>query len=101
MIYRCPSIKDRTEKRTHLSIITSDFGRHLRFEGAAADKGDDRVKMLGGAARDGFQYVEIFVVPHWGLKFEVAFLDLLRPLRRFLLPKIQSLMFFAPSTKMP
>ena len=39
-----------------------DVGRHFGFEGAAADKGDHRVQVLGVNAKGGFQRFEVFVV---------------------------------------
>lgn len=57
-------------------------GRHFGFEGAAADKGDDRVQVLRVNAQGGFHSFEVFVVlPKWVLEFERAFVELLRPLR--------------------
>ncbi len=37
-------------------------GRHLGFEGAAANEGDHRVQVLGVDAKGGFQGFEVFVV---------------------------------------
>jgi len=60
-------------------------GRHFGFEGAAADKGDNRVQVLGVYAKGGFQRFEVFVVlPQRVLEFEGAFVELLRPLRLLL-----------------
>lgn len=38
------------------------IGRHFGFEGAAVNKGDDRVQMLRTDAKGGFQGFEVLVV---------------------------------------
>lgn len=59
-----------------------DVGRHFGFKGAAADKGDHRVQVLGVYAKGGFQRFKVFVVlSQRVLEFEGAFVELLRPLR--------------------
>lgn len=59
-----------------------DIGRHIGFERAATDKGDDRVQVFWFDAKGGFQGFEVLVVlPQRVLEFERAFVELLRPLR--------------------
>ena len=36
-----------------------DVGRHIGFEGTAADEGDDRMQVLGVDAKGGFQGLEV------------------------------------------
>lgn len=79
--YRLLERLDIPDKADALGYV----GRHFGFEGAAADKGDDRVQVLGIDAKGGFQRFEVFVVlPQRVLEFEGAFVELLRPLRLLL-----------------
>lgn len=71
-------IADKTNALGHV-------GGHFSLEGAAADKGDHRVQVLGVNAKGGFQDFEVLVVlPQRVLEFEAAFVELLRPLRLLL-----------------
>lgn len=48
-------VTDKTDALGHV-------GRNFGFEGAAADKGDDRVQVLGVNTKGGFQGFEVLVV---------------------------------------
>ncbi len=70
---------------TDKSNALCDVGWHFGFEGAASNKGNDRVQMVRANAQRGLQSLEVFVVlPQWVLEFEGALVEFLRPLRLFL-----------------